>query len=248
MTEDEEHQAILAKIKKALNLATSENANEAANAQAAAQRLLLRHHIDEAELASFSLDKSETVTEVRTSGKNGHNRSNWYNRLASIIAQANLCKILTSGAGLIWIGKPTDIEIAQYLFSMIVNDLTRICEHEWYWINYDQRSLPAHSRQHGKTWKNNFYFGACQTLNQRLTANLQQLKQADNNINALIVRNDIELDEYMQIKHPYLSYNKVAMRQSRSGFEAGKAAGETIQMRQGISAGGSKAIKQLNRG
>jgi len=240
-------EVILAKIKKLLNLATSDNANEAANAQAAAQKLLLRHHIDEAELNEFSLTKTEKITQITTSGKNGHNRSTWYNTMAGIIAKANLCEMLTSGPGLIWIGKPTDIEISQFLLSQVVSDLTRICERDWYNFNWEQRNASRYMKVHGKSWKNSFYLGACQSIRDRLNENLLQLKAADNETNALILRNDIELKEYLHSNFS-IRYTQTRGASDRSGFDSGKAAGRSLQFRGGITSGGSQSQKLLTRG
>jgi len=241
-------EAILAQIKKVLALTTSDSAGEASNAQALAQKLLLKYHVSEEELEGFSLTKSETVTEVRTTGKSANNKIFWYNALANTVAKANLCNLLTSGAGLIWIGKPTDIEVAQYLFQTVVEDLTRICDLTWQIVNYRQSHLSKYAKVHGKTWKNSFYVGANQTISERLNANLQQLRSSDNDINALVVMNDHEIKEYMKVKYPRLTYSSSNSRRDRSGFEAGKEAGRSIQFRQGVGAGGSSGPKLLNRG
>lgn len=252
-----EQEAILTKIKKLLALATSDNANEAAIAAAKAQELLLEYNISDEDLENFNSTQHEKVIEVSMAGKNGQggNRTAWYDILANTVAKANLCTLLISGGNLIWIGKKTNIEVAQFIFENLVRDLTRIADATWTVISkiqkleqeYPDPNKPYSDPVHGKTWKNNFYHGANQSIKARLTANLVQLKEVDK-INALVVRNDIELKEYMNIKYPRLSYLNHTMSSNRSGFESGKAAGRSVPFRSGIGAGGSSGPKLLGKG
>jgi len=269
--------AIVAKIHKLLALATSDNEAEAALAASKAQTLLLEYNISEQELGAYKNEKSEKVTEVRTGGKNARNVSNWYNRLAWIVGKANLCNVLISGTGLIWIGKPTNIEVAQFMADALSNDLQRIADILWkdeksqarFYCNLCFRVFPfdkakdhsvntSHSDwrvalphevyiPHGKTWKNNFYFGAIQTIGERLTENLQQLRVGEQ-INALVISNDADLREYMHVKYPRLGHSNFNYKRDSSGFEAGKSAGRSIQFRNGIGAGGNSGPKLLGKG
>ena len=101
---------------------------------------------------------------------------------------------------------------------------------------------------HGKTWKNNFYFGAIQTISERLTTNLQSLKVGNENINALVVSNDFELKEYMHKNFPRLGYSSFNYTRDSGGFNSGKAAGRSIQFRNGVGAGGSNGPKLIGGG
>jgi hypothetical protein len=103
------------------------------------------------------------------------------------------------------------------------------------------------SLPHGKTWKNNFYFGAIQTIGERLSANLQQLRVGEQ-VNALVVSNDADLKEYMNVKYPRLGKTSFTYKRSTSGFEAGKSAGRSIQFRNGLGAGGSNGPKLIGGG
>lgn len=243
MSEDRE--AILAKIKKVLALTTSDSVEESANAADKAQALLLKYRISMEEVEGFSLDKNEKVIETKLPGKAGYNKIAWYNNLAHWVAKANLCRMITSGAGQLWIGKPTDIEVAQYLFSVIANDLERLCNIAWAIESAKQASLPKYYRVHGKTWKNNFYHGAVQTIRDRMNANLRQLEASDDSYMALIVHNDADINEYLKDNHPFLRTNVSYINMNRSAFETGKAAGQMVQFRQGVGAGGSHGPKLI---
>jgi len=242
---------ILARIQKLLALATSNNEAEAALAAEKAQTLLLEYNISEEELNGYSNEKSEKVVEVYTKGKNNQNRSNWFVNLAFVLAPVNLCKLLQTGSGgLIWIGKPTNIEVAQYLFDTLVRDLLRIADIEFQVYRYTNAyNGEAWKTIHGKTWKNNFYHGAIQTIGERLRANLRQLEYDHSNINALVVQNDVELKEYMKIHYPRLSYGSTnSLNFNRSAFESGKAAGRSVSFGKGVGAGGASGPKLIGKG
>ena len=236
---------ILTKIKKLLALATSDNPEEAASAATKDQNMLIHHNISIAELDSFSIEKNEKVIQTNTSGRYTRNRCSWFSNRANIIAKANLCKILTSGAGLIWIGKPTNLEVAKYILESVTTDLDYLCDlaFDYYKVTYE-----GYYPVHGKTWKNTFNFGANKVLSERLQANLELLRSGTENVNALIVVNDRELDEFIKIKYPRLVSTSHTYRPVRSAYDAGKTAGREVQFRMGVGAGGSSGPKLINRG
>lgn len=240
------NETILSRIKKLLALATSDNAEEAASAASKAQSMLIQHNISMTELDSFSMEKNEKVIETRTTGRHARNSCAWFNNRANIIAKANLCQVLTSGAGLIWIGKATNLEVAKYILESVTTDLDNLCNAAFDY--YKQTDTSYYGPVHGKTWKNTFNFGANKVLNERLQANLDALRSGVENVNALIVVNDRELDEFMKIKHPNLITTSHFYRPVRSAYDAGKAAGREVQFRQGVGAGGSSGPKLISRG
>ena len=249
MTEDREK--IVARITKLLSLATSDNVNEAEEAASKAQELLIKYNVEQNELDEHIETKTEKVIEIRTPGKAGYNKIAWYSTLAWIVGRANLCEVITSGSGLIWVGRPTNIEIAQYIFENLVTDLTKICEAEWESAHYTELLLKRvgkiYQLTHGKTWKNSFYHGANQSIRARLNANLTQLK-AEPKVNDMVVANDVDIDEYKKVHYPHLSSSTYSLNKARSGFEAGKAAGQGVSFRTGIGAGGSSGTRLLGGG
>lgn len=249
---------ILKKIKKLLALSNkNSNENEAAAAAAKAQELLLQHNLSMAQVESTDFEKREHVShEYREIFR--QNRINWKVDLANTVAMANLCSILTSGRRLIWIGKPSNIEVAEYLWATLSDDLESICDRRWNEIV----RLRAMEKEtginpfkdysllyvHGKTWKNSFYYGAINTISQRLNETKKNLR-VNENMNALIVTSDKEVEAYIKKTWPRLNHNNNSVRIYGSAYESGKAAGRNIQFKQGMGAGGTYGNGNLlNRG
>lgn len=239
---------ILKKIKKLLALSNkNSNENEAAAAAAKAQELLLQYNLSMAQVESTDFEKRERVShEYREIFR--QNKINWKVDLANTVATANLCHILTSGRSLIWIGKPSNIEVAEYLWATLADDLESICDRRWNEIvklremerdtgisvftDYSLRYV------HGKTWKNSFYYGALNTISQRLNETKKNLR-VDENMNALIVLSDKEVETYIKKTWPRLRHSSNSLNLYGSAYESGKTAGRNIQFKQGMGAGGT---------
>lgn len=273
MPDDEK---VIDKIRKLLALATSSNENEAALAAAKAQDLLLKHNLDMARIERAAQAKPDPYMRV---DEDEYNRANWEIDLAVAVAHANLCKIVVTHPEyrkdvLAWMGKESNLEVAQFIFATLVQDLTRIAADKWGVIfgirkmienNPDLANSPAFAEYmtpqqlyelrniHGKAWKNAFYLGAVAAIRERLVNNLETLKRSDTNMNALIVVLGSELQQYVVTQFPRLGYRTV--RQGtvsggayRGAYQIGRAAGSTLQFRNGIGGGGSNAPKRLGGG
>lgn len=248
---------IIQKIKKLIALSKrNTNENEAASAAAKVQELLLQYNLSMSQVESKDYEKREHVKhEYRSIFQ--QNRINWKIDLANTVARANLCNILTSGARLIWIGKPSNIEVSEFLFTTLAHDLEDICDKRWADIQklrtlekvHGTTLFQDHSLRyvHGKTWKNSFYYGAIATINQRLNETKKNLS-ANPDMKALIVVNDKEVEQYIKQTWPRLGHNNYSLNLYGSAYESGKAAGRTIQFKQGMGAGGSKGNNNLLKG
>ena len=239
---------IIKKIQKLLALSNkNSNENEAAAAAAKAQELLIQHNLTMSRVESADFSKREAVSHVYKPIFK-QNKINWKIDLANTVAKANLCSILTSGRSLIWIGKLSNIEVAEYLWATLCQDLEDICDRKWNEIiklrdlekqtgihlftDYDMRYV------HGKTWKNSFYYGAIATISERLNATKKNLS-TDQNINALIVLSDKEVQNYISKTWPRLGHNNTSFNIMGSAYNSGKEAGKSVQFRQGMGAGGT---------
>lgn len=151
MTVDE---SILEKIRKVAGYTKSSNPNEAAVAAAKLTEMLLKYNLDASQI-SQSMEKPDPFDRTNTDD-DGKRLPDWHIDLAVAIARANLCKVVISGSRLIWLGRKSNLEVAQYIYHTTCEDLVRIAAATW-------SLLSAFAKQeeidivHGKTWKNSFY-------------------------------------------------------------------------------------------
>ena len=249
---------LLLKIKKLLALSKkNDNEEEAASAAAMAQEILLRHNLSMEMVDGVQLDNREKVTQEYYSkhrDADARNVAGWKSYLAFVIAKANLCDLIREGRNLIWIGTPTNIEISQYLFETIAHDLQEMADDRWNQIltirelekihGVNLFTLPSLRTVHGKSWKQGFFMGAIDTIKRRLNEGLNKLR-TESAINALIVVHDADLMAYRESMFPHLRKGGSITNGASSGYKSGRAAGEEITFKTGVSSGGNLSTKLL---
>jgi hypothetical protein len=246
LTQDQA-ESIISKIKKLMALSKSSNENESAAAAAKAQELLLKYNVEMSQISN---------TEVETKLLNeffelfDKNEIRWKLHLAHSCAKANLCFGVSSGKGIYFLGRKHNIEIAQYMYETTANDLERIAEEKWQQILH-LRDLQAQFPQvhlfsdpslevvHGKTWKASFYVGAVKTIRERLEENLNELTINNDNMMALVTTEKQQLKVFVDQQFPRLTNGQAMRYNYRNAFESGRRAGQDIQFRRGVGAGGS---------
>jgi hypothetical protein len=235
---------LLERIKKIQGLTHSSNVNEAATAAEMMQKLLFEHNVDIAEVERFE-DKEEYIAVDQFIVEKGKKqRKMWQIDLAMTLASNNLCDLVYDDKSITWVGKPSNIEAARFMFETVVIDLTRICESTWTALEYVSKLRGEKVvYDHGKTWKNSFYEGAVNTISQRLTDTKKMLIAGDENVRALVVIVDQELKDALDELFPKLSHAAMqkAGNWSASGFKAGQQAGRSLQFQRG--SGGTKLLK-----
>jgi hypothetical protein len=250
-----EESTILKKIKKLLALSKDRsNVHEAELAAQKAQELLFRYNLAESQAEGYDDSKKEPVHSKYGEKTANRNLIQWQADLANTIAQYNLCKIYYSGPKIVWVGRQSNIEVAEYLFNTLVYDLKQICDKKWKQI-MQLRKLQEDNPQvklisyelrtvHGKTWKNSFYIGAVFGIGEKLREQYNTLK-ADPNMNALIVVNNNDVQTYYDNLHLNGSKRWGNTSFSGSGFNVGKNVGRNINFRTGVTSGGSIGPKQI---
>lgn len=156
---------ILSRIQKLLALATSDNVHESAQAAAAAQRLMLQHGIDSADLAPPSVQ--EIILD--------HDLANdtWFQILAKHVGESCFCRTygktvhvpgrINRRTVTVMLGRANDVAVASALLAWLAGEVNRLADKDW-----EIEGQRAPGRVHGKTWKNSFRQGAVKTLGERL--------------------------------------------------------------------------------
>jgi hypothetical protein len=235
---------ILEKIRKVQGYLQSDNPNEAAVAAAKLSEMLIKYNLDLSDIpeASRPVDPFANVA----TDNEGKRLADWRIDLASAIARANLCKIVISGSRLQWLGRQSNIEVAQFIYETTARDLQNICDALWYAIRDLLKDDPTANLMHGKTWKHDFMTGAAFGVKDKLQQERQRWEQENANVTALIVTNDRELAIYTRSQYPSLSSSgRGGMSRGGNAFGLGRETGRNVQFKTGVGAGGSNAQRRI---
>ena len=242
---------ILDKIRKVQGYLKSDNPNEAAVAAAKLTEMLVKYNltlsdIPESERKADPFSLSHTDKEYRL--------TEWRITLASAVARANLCRIVIENRGsqkadyLSWVGRQSNIEVAQYIYETCAADLQRICDTLWYAIFDLTKDLPPENRIHGKTWKLQFMEGAAIGVQTKLREETAAWQSSDTNVNALITTNANELQAYMNQMFGRLGSHSGGMSSGGNAFGLGVKTGKNISFKTGVGTGGSSGPRQIGSG
>lgn len=248
---------IIARVRKLLELAKSDNINEAANAAMNAQKLMAQHNIDEAVLA-VSRDEAEqekVEDDILVGGKT--RIPTWRKKLGTVVAQTNLCDVYFCAADIHVVGAPRDASTVRYLFTWLTREINRLCD-----AAMDERSLSTGTTR--RVWANNFRLGAVSAVAIKLAeANESARKTARQNasaqdslgtgaalvrVNTALVRLEqrkTEVRSFMNGLHLRTVYSGRNMRGSSDGRAAGVRAGQSIDVARGKNAALPADRKQL---
>jgi len=173
------------KARKLLNLANSDNPNEAASAAAQAQKILDKYEITKTMLEEHGEEEpdNEDVAIFNKAPLHEATRFNldkWRSRLAQIIANNNMCDIFLRTAGnnkqVIIVGRPSDVEKVRYLFDWMFTETERLCSRDGVGM--------------GRTWRNNYRHGIVDTISKKMIEARQEvvaeLKAVNSSSTALV--------------------------------------------------------------
>lgn len=151
----------ITKAMKLLKLAESTNAHEAALAAQRAQEILQRfnitHDILEAEQAGGP--KSEPIEMFGEPLDRMTRACNWKSYLASVIANANQCRVYIKkhwDTQIVIVGGASDAQVVRYFYTMLCGEVERLAK------------ANKHRSFGGKTWLNNFRLGVVDAIATKL--------------------------------------------------------------------------------
>jgi hypothetical protein len=171
---------ILAKLKKVQALKDSTNPGEAANAAARFQQMLFRYNLQESQVTGWQ-EQQQTRYErqdLRVDGGWDVNLT-WRRSLMHYICKFNFCDatFLTGTPKVAVIGRPENIQLCEYLFDYLSNEISRLC---------DEAYLTTNIVGSTKAWRNSFY----RTLARQQK---QDQEQAQGSGTALVRQSDAQL-------------------------------------------------------
>lgn len=236
-------ETILDKIRKVQGYLQSDNPNEAAVAAAKLSELLMKHNLSLADIPEKERPKDPFVNVA--SDTETQRLAEWRVDLAHAIAKANLCRIVISGSHLQWLGRQSNIEVAQYIYETCASDLQRICDTLWYAIFDLTKDLPSSERIHGRTWKKQFMHGAAAGVADKLREERKKWEEENANVTALIVVNNRELAVYTASQFPNLSRRTASSSVGGNAYGLGVQTGRNVSFRTGVGSGGANATRRI---
>jgi hypothetical protein len=230
---------IIEKVKKLLTMAERGTEHEAAIAAAKAQTLLMQHNIDLSQIDTRS-EVNEQVCEWLLEAMS--RRQIWKGNLANAIAEANFCRMWWLGSDIKLVGKEHNVQIGRHLYDYLVEAVERVTKAALA-AERQQRQDALHLFNH-RAWANSFRLGCAHRLCDRLQEQKLRLETEglpEASVSALTCveayqQESEAIAQWMRERNVQLgSKVRSQARTSRSGYQAGKAAGGSISLNHQMS-------------
>lgn len=262
---------LLDRIAKLMALSEhNSNENEAASAAQKAQDMLLQFNLTAEHVRENSARREASAREpIGHAWYDGHRSAtgetevDWKLRLAFVVARGNLCKVIhfPTTKRLLWIGRTSNREVAQFIYETLIMDLESIAARNWSTVlemrKYEARTgksvFPAGYEEwrtiHGRSWKQAFFFGAVAKIKDRLTKSMDDFRSAPDS-KALVVNEEGSLTLYYQTTFGGRLGTSAAKNRSldSAAYAMGQKAAGSLRFRTGLGAGGAAAPRRLSSG
>jgi hypothetical protein len=228
---------VIEKVAKLLALATGRGTTpeEAATAAAAAQRLMLRHRIEQAEVQQLESDDAIGFASARGSSEAGSPEAflfqtkRWQLDLLKSIAGANGCMpVITrnerSGKWMELVGRESDLEICRYLWAYLSGEI--------------QRLKAEQTRGWSQARKSHFCLGAVHTIGAALGREMAAAASADGATSgAMVVSSRYEAAKawYFERQPGARFVRPRRVYVDAQSYQAGRAAGAGVSIHKGVS-------------
>lgn len=165
--------AIVDRIRKLMKLSHSDNVNEAAQAAAMAQKLMLEHKIELADLSLNGTEKQvqEEVVEEGMQGDLGKRgkASQWRTALASVISRNFNCKVwfMPRTDYIAVMGCKSDVQTCQYLQQYFSLEIERLAAQHWARVKAEAKA-GGYEMPRPTEWKRSFRFGAIAAIGEKM--------------------------------------------------------------------------------
>jgi hypothetical protein len=235
------------RIRKLLELSKSDNEHEAAAAAARAATLMAEYAVTEAMLeVSDSEHKSEPIVEGELAEQDQtKTKTAWRVAVGSAVAKSFDCRTFFMFNNLVALGRTSSVNAWRYTCAYLFQVIDRLADGAW----------ASTGQAYGaRGWKNAFRLGAATVVAQRLLANVRERAAAQAKVAqqlagevsevspgqalarasqalAIVARGQAEVNATFEARtKDFKASRPIGVTSSRSGFEAGKAAGHTIPL------------------
>ena len=224
---------ILDRIAKLLSLAESSNEHEAQAAMNAAQRLMLKHNLEELTRGPGK------ACSFRHVGVPTGRVSEAQRVLANILSAHFFVDVIwvpvwrpaegKRGSVLELCGRPENLELAEYVHSFLLHTAERL------WKEH-RKAEGIRSNADRRAYQAGVMTGFRAQLEEQAKRNTKE---------GLVWVGDAELGDYFRSRHPHIRWTRHASSHGTSAHERGVAAGKRIVLHRGVNAGPSAPVRLL---
>ena len=225
-------------IQKLLRLRDGTNSPaEAESAAAKAQELLFKYNLDMAEVDATDTQEERLIGQEFFETGERKNESTWIRILYNTVARYNFCKTVyfsreridnPYGVKIAVIGRKGNVEVVHYTVEWLIPNIRRMADESF--------KVYTGSEKRGR-FKRGFLVGCVEGVGNKLYDEWQHQQQASDKSTALVVRNDAELNLFMQNQYANLSAGRRSSLSSWEGRTAGQAAGQSMEIHRGVTKG-----------
>ena len=217
---------LIQRLQKVRALTESSVPGEAAAAAAKLQEILLKYNLEMEDIKDDSpvLDDRYVKEELELGTTSG-NMINWRRILLSGIARSLMCAAFgyQGTRKMVIVGQGHNIEIVRHFYDYLSSEISRLADVTW-------TKARNRTREHARSWKSSFYNGAVDIVVQRLEEKYQQVSQQDSHTQALVLRNQRDLDDAVEHLIGRVRKNTVRQRHSKAGYGRGARAGKRVNL------------------
>lgn len=216
-----------------------------------AQKMLTMYKLSLTDLEMSKLDTQDPLehTYVHTGEKL---TKAWVTDLAGTVAKAHYCKILLGyKASIIIVGRRTDREVAEFVFSMLLRHASTQSDKEARTFRKNLRREVGSTTGNNRDFRTAWLIAFVVRVKERYAAESENIKIEAAKTGTSLIRLEnsfVQVDDYMRKTWPKLGRAKVSVAKSANaaGFAAGRAAGDKVNIR-GTGIGGSPSTQRTLR-
>lgn len=222
------------------------------------QKMITAKKLDFAELTMQDQDDVDPMTDEyhgmdATLGRK-RRRCPWTERLGTAVAEAHFCEriIAFNSNGLIFVGRKSDVQVARYMFEMLVRIGKDGADAGYRKMRYEKWKANKMHEAHG--YRGAFLFAYTGRMCQRLNELHKREVESDKRMSLVLVKNQADIEKYeeehMKLKKSrsismIIRGNEEAMKR---GLGDGKKTAERVNLNQRpVTAGASPAERALAR-
>ncbi len=236
---------LIQRLQKVRALTESSVPGEAAAAAAKLQEILLKYNLEMEDIDEDSpVSQDKYVKEEVELGVISGNMINWRRILLSGIARSLMCAAFgyQGTRKMVIVGQRHNIEIVRHFYDYLSSEIGRLADATW-------EKARNRTREHARSWKSSFYNGAVDIVIQRLEEKYQQVSKKDSHTQALVLKNERDLDDAVGNLIGRVRKNTVRQRYSEAGYNRGVRAGKRVSLDHPVSGNeGASRLRRSRRG